>query len=52
MRDGTPMTVGIALLNGGMAAVMYYAGFEAVAVVWIGLAAVVLMGAYWDRSTS
>jgi len=52
MRDGTPMTVGIALRKGGMAAVMYYAGFEAVAVVWIGLAAVVLMGAYWDRSTS
>jgi hypothetical protein len=30
---------------------MYYAGFDAVAIVWIGLAAVVLMGAYWDRSS-
>jgi hypothetical protein len=29
---------------------MYYAGFNAVAIVWIGLAAVVLMGAYWDRN--
>jgi hypothetical protein len=52
MRRDTSMTLGIALLNGAMAAVMYYAGFDAVAAVWIGLAAVVLMGAYWDRRTS
>ena len=28
------------------------AGFEAVAVVWIGRVAVVLTVVYWDRSTS
>ena len=30
---------------------MYCVGLEIGAIVWIGLVAVVLMGAYWDRSS-
>jgi hypothetical protein len=51
MRSGASNTVGIASLNGGMAVVMYCVGLEIGAIVWIGLVAVVLMGAYWDRSS-
>ena len=50
MRSGWFNTIGIAVLNGGMAMAMYCVGLEIAAIVWGGLAAVVLMGAYWDRS--
>ena len=50
MRSGWFNTIGIAVLNGGMAMAMYCVGLEIAAIVWGGLAAVVLMGAYWDRN--
>ena len=49
MQTGTTITLGVASLNAALATGLHAIGFGSLALVWGGLAAVVLVGAYWDR---